>query len=230
MRLDKFLAGCGYGTRREVKALVKSGAVSVNGVTERDSGKNVSESDNITVGGNSAVYKEFVYIMMNKPQGYVSATEDRHYPVVTELIGEEYARFKPAPVGRLDIDTEGLLLLTNDGDLNHRLTSPSKHVDKTYFAVLDKPAEASDTDAFAAGMEFKDFTARSAKLEICENRNEVFVTISEGKYHQVKRMCERVGKKVTYLKRISMGGLKLDPKLAPGEYHELTPNELEMLK
>ena len=229
MRLDKFLAGCGYGTRREVKALVKSGAVSVNGVTERDSGKNVSESDNITVGGNSAVYKEFVYIMLNKPQGYVSATEDRHYPVVTELIGEEYARFKPAPVGRLDIDTEGLLLLTNDGDLNHRLTSPSKHVDKTYFAVLDKPAEASDTDAFAAGMEFKDFAARSAKLEICENRNEVFVTISEGKYHQVKRMCERVGKKVTYLKRISMGGLKLDPKLAPGEYRELTPNELEML-
>ncbi|MDY3030308.1 MAG: pseudouridine synthase [Clostridia bacterium] len=229
MRLDKFLAGCGYGTRREVKALVKSGAVSVNGVTERDGGKNVSESDNITVGGNSAVYKEFVYIMLNKPQGYVSATEDRHYPVVTELIGEEYAHFKPAPVGRLDIDTEGLLLLTNDGDLNHRLTSPSKHVDKTYFAVLDKPAEASDTDAFAAGMEFKDFTARSAKLEICENRNEVFVTISEGKYHQVKRMCERVGKKVTYLKRISMGGLKLDPKLAPGEYRELTPNELEML-
>ena len=229
MRLDKFLAGCGYGTRREVKALVKSGAVSVNGVTERDSGKNVSESDNITVGGNSAVYKEFVYIMLNKPQGYVSATEDRHYLVVTELIGEEYARFKPAPVGRLDIDTEGLLLLTNDGDLNHRLTSPSKHVDKTYFAVLDKPAEASDTDAFAAGMEFKDFTARSSKLEICENRNEVFVTISEGKYHQVKRMCERVGKKVTYLKRISMGGLKLDPKLAPGEYRELTPNELEML-
>ena len=229
MRLDKFLAGCGYGTRREVKALVKSGAVSVNGVTERDSGQNVSESDNIMVGGNSAVYKEFVYIMLNKPQGYVSATEDRHYPVVTELIGEEYARFKPAPVGRLDIDTEGLLLLTNDGDLNHRLTSPSKHVDKTYFAVLNKPTEASDTDAFAAGMEFKDFTARSAKLKICENRNEVFVTISEGKYHQVKRMCERVGKKVTYLKRISMGGLKLDPKLAPGEYRELTPNELEML-
>ena len=141
-------------------------------------------------------------VMLNKPAGFVTATEDATERTVMELLPQQWKHLDLKPVGRLDKATEGLLLLTNDGDLNHRLTSPSKHVDKIYFAVLDKPAEASDTDAFAAGMEFKDFTARSAKLEICENRNEVFVTISEGKYHQVKRMCERVGKKVTYLKQV----------------------------
>ena len=115
MRLDKFLSDCGFGTRKEVKALIKSGAVSVDGIPEKDSGRNVGSDSDVTVKGEKAVYREFVYIMMNKPQGYISATEDRHYPVVTELLGGEYQRFNPAPVGRLDIDTEGLLILTNDG-------------------------------------------------------------------------------------------------------------------
>ena len=167
---------------------------------------------------------------MNKPQGYISATEDKHYPVVTDILSEEYQRFETAPVGRLDIDTEGLLILTNDGKLNHELTSPKKDVYKTYFAILDKEAEESDKKAFADGMEFKEFTSKSAVLEICENKKEVYISIAEGKFHQVKRMCERVGKTVTYLKRVSMGDLKLDEKLLPGEYRELTKEELKILK
>lgn len=230
MRLDKFLSDCGFGTRKEVKALIKKGVVLINGVSEKDSGKNVSENDEVTVSGEKAVYREFIYIMMNKPQGYISATEDRNYPVVTDILSEEYQRFEPAPVGRLDIDTEGLLILTNDGKLNHELTSPKKDVYKTYFAVLDKEAEESDIKAFADGMEFKEFTSKSAVLEICENKKDVYISIAEGKFHQVKRMCERVGKTVTYLKRVSMGDLKLDEKLLPGEYRELTEEELKILK
>lgn len=230
MRLDKFLSGCGFGTRKEVKALIKKGAAAVNGVTETDAGKNIKPDDAVTVNGRPEEYREFVYIMMNKPAGYISATEDRHYPVVTELLDESYRRFLPAPVGRLDIDTEGLLILTNDGQLNHRLTSPSKNVYKTYFAVLDADAVESDIEAFRAGMEFKDFTAKSAVLEICEKRNEVFIKISEGKFHQVKRMCARVGKNVEYLKRVAIGDLWLDESLAPGEYRELTEEELEMIR
>lgn len=230
MRLDKFLSDCGFGTRKEVKVLIKKGVVLINGVSEKDSGKNVSENDEVTVSGEKAVYREFIYIMMNKPQGYISATEDRNYPVVTDILSEEYQRFEPAPVGRLDIDTEGLLILTNDGKLNHELTSPKKDVYKTYFAVLDKEAEESDIKAFADGMEFKEFTSKSAVLEICENKKDVYISIAEGKFHQVKRMCERVGKTVTYLKRVSMGDLKLDEKLLPGEYRELTEEELKILK
>lgn len=230
MRLDKFLSDCGFGTRKEVKALIKKGVVLINGVSEKDSGKNVSEKDEVTVLGEKAIYREFVYIMMNKPQGYISATEDKHYPVVTDILSEEYQRFETAPVGRLDIDTEGLLILTNDGKLNHELTSPKKDVYKTYFAILDKEAEESDIKAFADGMEFKEFTSKSAVLEICENKKEVYISIAEGKFHQVKRMCERVGKTVTYLKRVSMGALKLDETLLPGEYRELTEEELKILK
>ncbi len=230
MRLDKFLSDCGFGTRKEVKVFIKNGIVFVNGMPEKDSGRNVSEKDEVTVRGEKAVYREFIYIMMNKPQGYISATEDRHYPVVTDILSDEYRRFGPAPVGRLDIDTEGLLILTNDGKLNHELTSPKKDVYKTYFAILDKEAEESDKKAFADGMEFKEFTAKGAVLEICDNKKEVYISIAEGKFHQVKRMCERVGKTVTYLKRISMGCLKLDESLAPGEYRELTEEELNILK
>lgn len=229
MRLDKFLAGCGFGTRKEVKKLIKSGAVAVDGIVETDAGADTG-GRSVTVNGSAVKFREFVYIMMNKPQGFVSATEDRHYPVVTELLSDEYARFSPAPAGRLDIDTEGLLLLTNDGQLNHRLTSPSKNVCKTYFAVLDAEVNDNDISAFRAGMEFKDFTAKSAVLEPCENKKEVFIKISEGKFHQVKRMCARIGKNVEYLRRTAIGPLTLDASLAPGEYRELTDAELELLK
>ncbi len=230
MRLDKYLSDCGFGTRKEVKALIKSGRVSVGGELVKDAGISVDSKIKVEVDGKTAVYREFVYIMMNKPQGYISATEDRNYPVVTDILSSEYSRFAPAPVGRLDIDTEGLLILTNDGKLNHALTSPKKNVYKKYFAILDKDADESDIQAFADGMEFKDFTAKSAVLEICENKKEVYISIAEGKFHQVKRMCERVGKNVMYLKRVSMGDLKLDENLKTGEYRELTETETEILK
>lgn len=230
MRLDKYLSDCGFGTRKEVKILIKSGRVSANGEILKDAGMSVAGESGVTVDGKAAVYREFVYIMMNKPQGYISATEDRKYPVVTDILSEEYRRFNPAPVGRLDIDTEGLLILTNDGKLNHALTSPKKNVYKKYFAILDKEAEENDVKVFADGMEFKDFTAKSAVLEICKNKKEVYISIAEGKFHQVKRMCERIGKSVVYLKRVSIGDLKLDDSLKTGEYRELTKSETEILK
>ena len=181
------------------------------------------------VDGERLIYREFVYLMLNKPQGCVSAVYDKKYPVVTEFVPEEYAHFEVYPVGRLDIDTEGLLILTNDGQFAHEMTSPKKDVYKRYFAVLDKPMEEKDVEIFAGGMEFKEFTAKSAKLEITENPNEVYIEIAEGKFHQVKRMCERVGKTVTYLKRVAIGNLKLDKSLEKGEVRELTKDELDML-
>lgn len=230
MRLDKFLSACGCGTRKEVKGLVKSGVVAVDGIPEKDPGKSVDASSAVTVNGKKLIYREFVYLMMNKPQGYISATEDRQYPVVTELLDEEYARFEPAPAGRLDLDTEGLLILTNDGSFNHELTSPKKNVYKKYFAILDKPADEQDIEAFRAGMAFKDFTAKSALLKLCPEQNYVYISIAEGKFHQVKRMCERVGKQVLFLKRVAIGALRLDESLAPGEYRELTEEELALLR
>lgn len=230
MRLDKYISSCGAATRSEIKKLVKAGAVSVNGVIAKKFDEKIDEnSDVVTVSGITLHYREFVYLMLNKPQGYISATEDKHYPVVVDLVPEEYSHFNVFPVGRLDIDTEGLLLLTNDGHFDHEMTSPKKNVYKRYFARIDKPAEESDIEHFRQGMEFKEFTAKSAVLEITSNPCEVYIEIAEGKFHQVKRMCERVGKTVTYLKRVKIGDLKLDEKLAPGEIRELSGDELEML-
>ena len=230
MRLDKYISSCGAATRSEVKKLVKNGAVTVNGITAGKPDEKVDENaDVICVNGARLNYRKYIYLMLNKPQGYISATEDKHYPVVTELIPEEYAHFAVFPVGRLDIDTEGLLLLTNDGQFDHRMTSPRKNVYKRYFAVLDKPAEPSDIEVFAQGMKFEDFTAKSARLEITENPTEVYIEIAEGKFHQIKRMCRRVGKNVTYLKRVAIGSLPLDEALEKGEVRPLTAAELELL-
>lgn len=229
MRLDKFISNCGFASRKEVKKLVKAGVVTVDGKTAKSADMSVSETAEVFVNGAPLRYREFVCLMLNKPAGYVSATEDKHYPVVTELVGAEYAHFDVFPVGRLDIDTEGLLILTNDGALAHNLTSPKKKIYKKYFARLDKDAEPSDIDEFKKGMEFKEFTAKPAVLEITDNPREVYIQIAEGKFHQVKRMCERVGKTVTYLKRVSIGSLELDEKLELGETRELTKAELEQL-
>lgn len=229
MRLDKYISGCGYASRKDVKKIMKQGLVTVDGIICKRPEEQVSETSVVCVDGEILHYREFVYLMLNKPQGYVSAVFDKKYPVVTELVDEEYAHFEVFPVGRLDIDTEGLLLLTNDGKFAHEMTSPKKNVYKRYFAVLDKDAESGDAEEFAKGMVFKDFTAKSAKLEITDNPREVYIEIAEGKYHQVKRMCERVGKKVVFLKRVAIGGLKLDENLETGEVRELTQEELDML-
>lgn len=229
MRLDKYICSCTGESRSDVKKLIKSGLVCVNGELCKKADMNIKD-EKVTLRGEDLIYREFVYIMLNKPKGYISATEDKEHKCVTELIGEEYSQFDLFPAGRLDIDTEGLLLLTNDGAFAHKITSPKKDVYKTYFARLDKEAQKEDIDAFAAGMEFKDFTAKSAVLEITDNPKEVIIKVSEGKFHQVKRMCERVGKKVVFLKRIAIGEVELDKSLALGEYRELSEEELKKLR
>lgn len=230
MRLDKFIVNCGKASRSEVRKLVRQGRVRVNGNVASKSDMNVNEtSDIITLDGQSMVYREFVYLMLHKPAGYVSATVDKKFPPVTDLVPEEYSHFKVFPVGRLDIDTEGLLLLTNDGKFSHKITSPKKEVYKTYFARLDKSAEISDITTFENGMDLGDFAAKPAKLEICDDPCEVYVSVCEGKFHQVKRMCEKVDKTVCYLKRIKIGNLSLPDNLKIGDVRELTQSEMDCL-
>ncbi|HEL8143461.1 TPA: rRNA pseudouridine synthase [Listeria monocytogenes] len=231
MRLVKLLSHTGFGSRKEVKPLLKSGAVVVNGTIQKDSKTQVNpDKDQITVHGTPVVYQEFVYFMLHKPQNVVSATEDNVSETVIDLLAQEDTLTDPFPVGRLDKDTEGLLIITNDGTLAHNLLSPKKHIDKTYYAKIDGDVTAADVEAFAAGIELDDgYTCKPASLEII-TPNEINVTIQEGKFHQVKRMFAARGKTVSYLKRISMGNLQLDESLELGEYRPLTEAELAILQ
>lgn len=236
-RLDKLLAHSGWGTRSEIKKLIKRGAVMVNGKVAKDSGQKVNpNTDQMTVEGQPVTYKPLVYIMMNKPQGVVSATEDNKDKTVIDLLGKELAHYRLFPVGRLDKDTEGLLLLTNDGPLAHDLLSPKKHVPKTYFAEISGKVTENEAALFDKGVELDDgYLTLPAKLTILREGGgqelaKIELTLTEGKFHQVKRMFLAVGKKVVYLQRISMGKLKLDELLRPGEYRELTTEEIELLR
>lgn len=232
VRLDKFLADMGIGTRSEVKFLVKKGQISVNDAIVRQPELKISpDIDNVCYNGERIFYAEFEYYMLNKPAGCVSATEDRIHKTVLDII--QSTRKDLFPVGRLDIDTEGLLLLTNDGELAHRLLSPRHHVPKTYYAKIDGLVTEEDCEKFAAGLDIGEKqNTLPAKLQILKagDKSEITVTITEGKYHQVKRMFEAVGKQVLYLKRLSMGSLSLDETLAAGEYRELTSEEIAELK
>ncbi|MBC1956483.1 rRNA pseudouridine synthase [Listeria welshimeri] len=231
MRLDKLLSHTGFGSRKEVKPLLKSGAVVVNGTIQKDSKMQVNpDKDEITVQGTPVVYQEFVYFMLHKPQNVVSATEDNVSETVIDLLAQEDTLTNPFPVGRLDKDTEGLLIITNDGTLAHNLLSPKKHIDKTYYAKIDGEVLLEDVKAFAEGIALDDgYICKPARLEII-NPNEIKVTIQEGKFHQVKRMFAARGKTVSYLKRISMGQLQLDESLELGEYRPLTETELAILQ
>ncbi|MBC1361854.1 rRNA pseudouridine synthase [Listeria welshimeri] len=231
MRLDKLLSHTGFGSRKEVKPLLKSGAVVVNGTIQKDSKTQVNpDKDEITVHGTPVVYQEFVYFMLHKPQNVVSATEDNVSETVIDLLAQEDTLTNPFPVGRLDKDTEGLLIITNDGTLAHNLLSPKKHIDKTYYAKIDGEVLLEDVKAFAEGIALDDgYICKPARLEII-NPNEIKVTIQEGKFHQVKRMFAARGKTVSYLKRISMGQLQLDESLELGEYRPLTETELAILQ
>lgn len=225
MRLDKYLSEMGAGTRSELKKAVRSGRVTVNGVKARDASMHVEEGDEIFMDGERVAYEQFVYYLMNKPAGVISATEDTRDRTVLDLL-EGQQRKGLFPVGRLDRDTEGLLLITNNGELAHRLLSPKKHVDKVYFARLDAPVGETERRLFAEGLRVDEtFTAMPAGLEILDPGNEVKVTIREGKFHQIKRMFEAVGREVLYLKRLSMGPLALDGSLPPGAYRRLTEEE-----
>ena len=235
MRLDKFLVACAVGSRTEVKNLLKAGRVTVNGKKEKSAKLQIDEKiDEIRFDGQVLEYEEFVYYMMNKPQGVISATEDPKHRTVLDLL-DDLARSKEVfPVGRLDIDTHGLLLLTNNGQLAHALLSPKRHVDKTYLAQVEGRMSQEDVDTFAKGIPLKDFTCQPAKLEIVsvdpeKNQSLVRVTIAEGKFHQVKRMVAYCGKEVVDLQRLTMGTLILDEKLKRGEWRRLTKEELENL-
>lgn len=229
IRLDKFLVEMGHGTRSQIKEMARKGRISVNGQVARQADlKILPEEDLVSLDGTPVAYARMEYYMLNKPQGVVSATEDGRYRTVTELITGAL-RNDLFPVGRLDIDTEGLLLITNDGALAHNLLSPKKHVDKVYFAKITGQLPPDACARMERGVVLEDGTETlPARLEILDG-GEVRLTIREGKFHQVKRMFEALGCRVTYLKRLSMGPLILDENLAPGEYRPLTAEELAAL-
>ncbi|MFS9078941.1 pseudouridine synthase [Streptococcus infantis] len=235
MRLDKYLVACALGSRTEVKNFLKAGRVMVNGKKEKSAKLQINEdTDEICFDGQKLTYEEFVYYMMNKPQGVISATEDPKHKTVLDLL-DDLARSKEVfPVGRLDIDTHGLLLLTNDGNLAHALLSPKRHVNKTYLAQVDGIMTQEDVEKFAQGIPLKDFTCQPAKLELVSVDTEkeeslVRVIIAEGKFHQVKRMVAYCGKEVVDLQRLTMGTLTLDEDLKRGEWRRLSQEELEGL-
>lgn len=229
-RLDKIIAACGAASRREVKMLVKQGRVRVDGVLAAAADMKVDENTNlITVDGTELKYEKFLYVLLHKPAGVLSATEDKRQETVLDLLPEAYRKRGLAPVGRLDKDTEGLLLLTDDGELTHRLLSPKYHVDKVYYARVNGTPDASDCAAFAAGIPLSDFTCLPAQLTLL-GEGECRVTVQEGKFHQVKRMLASRGKPVTYLKRLSMGPLQLDEGLLPGQWRLLEKEEILALQ
>ena len=234
MRVDKLLSNGGVASRAELKKYCKQGLISVNGKVINNPGVQVdSENDDVRFNGEKIVYREFVYIMLNKPDGYISATYDKYDPIVLDLIDQSYLVFEPFPVGRLDKDTEGLLVLTNDGQLAHRVLSPKKHVPKTYYAKIQGKVTEEDILAFEKGVILDDgYETMPSQLKILksDDMSEIELTIHEGKFHQVKRMFESVGKKVVYLKRLSMGKLKLDESLKLGEYRELTEEEVKLIE
>ncbi len=268
IRLDKMLGNLGYGTRSGIKILIKQGAVTVNGQLVKDHGLQIDPNkDEVVLDGETIRYRDTVYVLLHKPAGVVSATEDSRDRTVIDLLDEDLTVLSPFPVGRLDKDTEGLLLITNDGKLSHELLSPRKHVPKTYRALVAGEVDSQDGEAFLKGVALDDgYVTMPAQLQVLARtrggdapaaeepkfaaemteaimlvpEQEEFeapaalswieLTIHEGKFHQVKRMFEAVGKKVLYLRRVSMGPLKLDPDLAPGEWRELTEEEVESLR
>ena len=235
MRLDKCLSDCGLGTRSEVKSLLKAKRITVNGKVVTNGKVQVNpEVDELMFDGEKIKYEEFVYIMMNKPKGVVSATEDNLHKTVLDLIDPVYFKKGVFPVGRLDIDTHGLLLLTNDGELAHRLLSPKKHVTKIYQARVEGVMTAEDITAFEKGIVLSDGTecmpARLDILSTTQDESVVQIHLKEGKFHQVKRMVKACGKTVVDLQRLTMGPLRLDKELALGESRPLTEEERQSLE
>ena len=233
IRLDKYLADMGIGTRSEVKQYLRKGMIHVNNTLEKRPERKIQEGiDCVLFKGTPVIYVSYEYYMFHKPAGCVSATRDSQHKTVLDYL-KNASRKDLFPVGRLDIDTEGLLLITNDGALCHELLSPTKHVPKTYYAKVEGKVGKEDISMFKQGIDIGDLDITApAELEILleDDISEILLTITEGRFHQVKRMFEAVGKKVLYLKRLSMGGIHLDESLRPGEYRSLTKEELFFLK
>lgn len=228
-RLDKVISSQTEFSRGDVKKLLKANLVTLNGVIVNKPNIYVDTAkDKIVVDGYEINYKKYVYLILNKPKGYISATTDGNYPVVVELVPYEYQNRNIFPCGRLDKDTTGLMILSDDGDFSHNLLSPKKHVSKKYLVEVDKDLNDSMIDDFREGIKLKDFECKSSILEIIDKRH-CYVTLTEGKYHQIKRMFKSYGITVTELKRISMGKLELPDSLKEGECRELTVDEFDSL-
>lgn len=236
IRLDKFLSEMSGWTRSEVKKIVRTGSVTVDGNEVKKPETKIDEKLSIVrVDGRQIKYNKYEYYMLNKPKGFVSATTDREHKTVVDIISSSEKK-DLFPVGRLDIDTEGLLIITNDGELAHRLLSPKNHVEKTYYVEVSGILDDADVDAVEKGLDIgEEKNTIPAKMEILKtdiqnNISSCYLTIHEGKFHQVKRMMKKLGKTVTYLKRVSMGSLILDSKLKKGNYRKLTEQEIIELK
>lgn len=230
-RLDKRLANTGRWSRREIRELIRAGRVCVDGRVVRSPEEKCASTSTFQVDGMVVAGEALAYLMLHKPAGLVSSTEDPRQPTVFSLLPEHLRRAGLFPAGRLDKDTEGLLLLTNDGPLAHSLLSPRRHVDKTYFVRVDGVLDEGDAAAFEAGLTLADgYTCLPAGLELLEASDTAVITLREGKYHQIKRMLAQRGKPVIYLKRLTMGPLKLDPSLGPGEWRPLTGEEISALR
>lgn len=233
-RLDKVLSNMGYGSRKEIKKIIRDGHVKVNDeIILKNDIKVDPYKDEIYLDQQEVIYRKYIYIMMNKPKGFVSSTDDPVSDTVLNLLTDEYMIYNPFPAGRLDKDTEGLMLITNNGKLSHELLSPKRGVEKTYYIEVDGVVDEEHDEKFKKGIKLDDgYETLPAKLEIVKSDiiSKVYLTIKEGKYHQVKRMFEALSMKVIYLKRISIGPLILDESLDLGEYRELTEEEIYLLK
>ena len=230
MRLDKMLSECGVASRSEASRAARAGKITVNGVPVKKADQKVDpDVDRVVYCGKPVVYQQFVYFLLNKPDGYVSATEDGKDPVVTELLPEEYRKRGIFPCGRLDKHTLGLMLLTDDGALSHRLLSPKNHVSKSYAFRVKFPLSAQDVSALEGGVDIGGYVTKPCRVELT-NEREGLITITEGKYHQIKLMMEAVHNQITYLERLAFGPLSLDAALARGEWRELTDSEVQALQ
>lgn len=229
IRLDKYLAHAKLGTRKEVKKLIRAGFIEVNGVVCRYDDQKIDEiTDTISYDGETIAYTDLHYIMLHKPAGYLSSTLDEHYPSVLHLIDEDYS-YDLFPIGRLDVDTEGLLLLSNDGKLSHALLSPRHHVEKEYEVEIQQGLSQMDKERLETGVSLDDVVTKPCQVEIIKDK-QIKMVLHEGKFHQIKRMLHAVDNEVVYLKRIRMGALWLDPNLELGEYRPLTKTEVALLK
>lgn len=230
MRLDKYIAFCASLSRKEAASAIRRGRVLVDGMPVKKPEAQIPEDTaRCTLDGVPLLYRRTLWVMLNKPAGTVSATEDGRYPVVTELLPEEYQRRGLFPVGRLDLDTVGLMLLTDDGDLAHRLLSPRRHVEKRYRFTLSLPLPPDAEERCLGGIPLSDFTAKPAVLTLAPDRLQGEILLTEGKYHEIKRMMHAMGSEITHLARTTFAGIPLDPALAPGEWRDLTPEEVDIL-
>ena len=232
MRIDKLLSELGIASRKEANKVAKSGGIIVDGAVVRDASKHIDpEKSKISYLGREVIYQRFTYVMLNKPTGYVSATDDKSLPYVTELLPEELRRRELFPVGRLDRDTVGLMILTNNGVLAHSLLSPKHHVKKEYFFTAAEPLDKDAEREFKEGITLKDgYECKPAELVLSEDRASGKITLTEGKYHQIKRMIASRDNRVTSLERISFGGIELDRSLSRGEWRYLTKEEIDILE